>query len=243
MAAATPAEPRIADEGGGAYRELFLLAGWLRAGEIPAQRVPATRAFIQGSLRDHRRELLRMGMGEERVADGQLAIIALLDECANGSPVREVAEQWQRETLQYAYYSHNNLGRDFFERLAHWQAQRDDSGLLEHYAQCLAWGLAGRYQQENRLADLAGLRESVQRELHRRRRARPPLQALLAELQPLPPMPLRLPARAVIGLAAGVLILLYVTLATLLYRHGGEVASTLRIEAVAAARASRGEVY
>lgn len=211
-----------------AYRELFLLAGWIRDGQVTGSRPPALRSFAEGTLREQRKELLRAGLDEDLVADAQVAIIALLDESANSCPVRDFAEQWQRESLQYAYYQHNNLGRDFFERLEYWRQRPDTSlPLLELYTRCLAWGFEGRYREENRLADLRILREAVHNELQRRRGPPPPLGSPLEDLAKLPPPPLLVTAPWVFGLAATLLLLSGLLLSMLLYWQAAAVTRAL----------------
>ena len=201
-----------------AYRELFLLAGWLRDGQLSAARAPVLRSFAETALRAERRELLRAGVDEELVADAQVCVIALLDESANACPGRDFAAQWQRETLQYAYYQHNHLGRDFFERLQYWR-QRAGAALplLELYARCLTWGFEGRYREENRLGDLRVLRESLHLDLLRRRGPLPPLVTPRGDLVPLPPPPLLVTAPWVMGLAASLIVLCWSGFSMILY--------------------------
>lgn len=212
-----------------AYREVFLLAGWLREGTVNSARFGELRAFAQRSLRDERARLLRGGLDEELVADAQLAAIALLDEAAQASPVRDLAEMWQRDTLQYAQYRHNNLGRDFFDRLDHWQRRPDAPlGLLELYAKILAWGFEGRYREENRLGDLRVLRETLQNDLLRRQGALPSLAPPLGDLArlPLPPPIVRAPW--VVGMGAAVLLLLGLVLTFALHLRAGQVSRALQ---------------
>ena len=229
--------PRIGQEAGGepdtalrrAYRDLFLLSGWMREGYVGGQRAAPVRLFIEDSLKVQRRELLRAGLDEELVAEAQLVVIALLDESANGSPVRDFAEGWQRETLQYTYYSHNNLGRDFFDRLDQRRSRPDTPvSILEHYARCLAWGFEGRYRQENRLRDLRVLRETLHNDLQRRLGAPPPLGSPIAELPKLPPPPVIVGAPWVLGLGAGLILLCGLLLSLLLYWQAGEAVHILR---------------
>lgn len=212
-----------------AYRELFLLSGWMREGYVGGQRAAPVRLFIEDSLKVQRRELLRAGLDEELVAEAQLAVIALLDESANGSPVRDFAEGWQRETLQYTYYSHNNLGRDFFERLDERRSRPDTPvSILEHYARCLAWGFAGRYRQENRLGDLRVLRETLHNDLQRRLGLPPPLSSPIAELAKLPPPPVIVGAPWVLGIGTGLILLCGLVLSLLLYWQAGDAVHILR---------------
>ena len=213
----------------GAYRSLFLLSGWIREGQVSGPRTPALRSFAETALREQRRELLRTGLDEELVADAQAAIIALLDEAANSCPVRDFAEQWQRESLQYAHYQHNHLGREFFERLDYWQRRPDTSlALLELYTRCLAWGFEGRYREEGRPADLRVLRETLHNELSRRRGLPPALGSPLDELAKLPPPPLIVTAPWVLGIAATLVLLCGLLLSMLLYWQATSVTSALR---------------
>ena len=213
----------------GAYRSLFLLAGWIRDGQVSGPRTLALRSFAEGALREQRRELLRAGLDEDLVADAQVAIIALLDESANSCPVRDFAEQWQRESLQYAHYQHNHLGRDFFERLEYWQKRPDTSlALLELYTRCLAWGFEGRYREENRPADLKVLRETLHNELQRRRGLPPQLGSPLDELAKLPPPPLLVTAPWVLGIAATLILACGLVLSMLLYWQAATVTRALR---------------
>ena len=212
-----------------AYRDLFLVAGWMREGQVSGPRGAAVRSFVEESLRTQRRELLRAGLDEDLIADAQLAMIALIDEAANGSPVRDFAESWQRETLQYANYNHNNLGRDFFERLEFRRARSDTPvSLLEHYARCLVWGFEGRYREENRLADLRVLRETLQHEVQRRLGTPPALGSPLDELAKLPlPSPI-VNAPWVFGIGATLILLCGLVLSLLLYWQADDVSKAIR---------------
>lgn len=213
----------------GAYGDILLLAGWLREGQVSGARAAAVRAFTEEALRENRRELLRAGLDEDLVADAQLAVIALIDESANGSPARELAEQWQRETLQYTYYSHNNLGRDFFERLEYRRSRPDTPlTLLEHFARCLAWGFAGRYREENRLGDLRVLRETLHNDLNRRWGTPAPLGSPLDDRGRLPPPPVVVGAPWVLGLATALVLICGLVLSMLLYWQADDVARALR---------------
>ncbi len=212
-----------------AYADILLLAGWLRDGQVSGARAAAVRAFTEEALRANRRELLRAGLDEDLVADAQLAVVALIDESANGSPVRELAEQWQRETLQYTYYSHNNLGRDFFDRLEYRRGRPDTPlALLEHFVRCLAWGFTGRYREENRLGDLRVLRETLHNDLIRRLGAPAPLGSPLDELAKLPPPPVVVAAPWVLGIGASLILFCGLVLSMLLYWQAEDVARALR---------------
>lgn len=212
-----------------AYGSILLVAGWLRDGQVSGARAAAVRAFTEEALRQNRRELLRAGLDEDLVADAQLAVVALIDESANGCPVRDLAEQWQRETLQYTYYSHNNLGRDFFERLEYRRGRPDTPiALLEHFARCLAWGFTGRYREENRLGDLRVLRETLHNDLNRRLGSPAPLGSPLDELAKLPPPPPVVGAPWVLGLGTALVLLCGLVLSLLLYWQADEVARTLK---------------
>lgn len=212
-----------------AYQDILLVAGWLRDGQVSGSRAPAVRAFTEEALRANRRELLRAGLDEDLVADAQLAMIALIDESANGSPVRDLAEQWQRETLQYTYYSHNNLGRDFFDRLEYRRGRPDTPlALLEHFVRCLAWGFTGRYREENRLADLRVLRETLHNDLNRRLGTPVPLGSPLDDLAKLPPPPVVVAAPWVLGIGTALILVCGLLLSMLLYWQAEEVARALR---------------
>lgn len=213
----------------GAYGSLLLLAGWMREGQVGGSRAAAVRAYAEEALRAERRELLRAGLDEDVVADAQLMVIALLDESANGSPARDFAELWQRETLQYAHYSHNNLGRDFFDRLELRRSRPETPlSLLEHAARCLAFGFEGRYREENRLGDLRVLRDALHHDLQRRLGAPPPLSSPLDELAKLPPPPLVVSAPWVLGIGTALILVCGLVLSMLLYWQADEAAHTLR---------------
>ena len=212
-----------------AYREILLLAGWVREGKMTGASAADLRTWAERSLREERSRLLRTGLDEEWVADAQLAVIALLDESMQTSPVRDMAEQWGRDTLQYGHYRHNNLGRDFFDKLELLQRRPEAPiGMLELYARVLAWGFEGRYREENRLADLRTLRESLHNDLLRRGGGLPPLAPPLSDLARLPIPPPILRAPWVLGMGASLLLLLGLVLTTLLNLHAGRVSKALR---------------
>lgn len=214
-----------------AYRDLFLLAGWMRDGKVQGAQAAAVRAFADETLRTERRALLRAGLDEDLIADAQLAVIALLDESANGASARDFAAEWQRETLQYASYGHNNLGRDFFDRLEY-RRQRLDTplALIELLLRCLAWGFEGRYRQENRLGELGVLRETLEQEQKRRMGMPSPLGTPIEELAKLPPLPPLVRAPWVLGLGASLILLCGLLLSLLLYLQADQVAHHLRAD-------------
>ena len=200
-----------------AYSDLFWLAGRLRSGEVPGSRTLEVRAWADGVVRQQRRVLQRADVDEAVIHDGELAVIALIDESAQLSAARDCAEQWMSRLLQEEHYKHSNLGRDFFLRLEALR-QRPDTPLplLEIYARCLTWGFEGRYREENRLEDLRILRDAVRAELHQRLE-RPPLCPPLNALAVLPEPPPLFSAPWVGGLAASLLLLIGVLLTASLY--------------------------
>ncbi len=211
-----------------AYRDILLFAGWVREGKIAGTRVTDLRTWAERTLREERSRLLRAGLDEDLVADAQLVAIALLDESVQAGPNRDLAEQWGRDTLQYAQYRHNNLGRDFFEKLEYWQRRPDAPiGMLELFARVLAWGFEGSYREENRLADLRTLRESLQNDLLRRLGSLPSLAPPLGDLAklPLPPPIVRSPW--VFGMGVTALLALGLVLTMLLHIHAGGVSRAL----------------
>jgi len=211
-----------------AYRDILLLAGWVRDGKITGARAAELRTWAERTLREERSRLLRAGLDEELVADAQLVAIALLDESVQAGPNRDLAEQWGRDTLQYAQYRHNNLGRDFFDKLDYWQKRPDVLiGMLELFARVLAWGFEGRYREENRLADLRTLRESLQNDLLRRGGSLTSLAPPLGDLAKLPMPPPIVRSPWVLGMGVAVLLALGLVLATLLHIHAGRVSSAL----------------
>lgn len=211
-----------------AYRDVLLFAGWAREGKVTGARTSELRTWVERTLREERSRLLRAGLDEELVADAQLIAIALLDESVLASPARDLAEQWGRDTLQYAQYRHNNLGRDFFDRLEHWQSRPDvPVGMLELFARILAWGFEGRYREENRLAALRTLRESLQNDLLRRGGSPMPLAPPLGDLAKLPPPPPLVRAPWVLGMGVSLLLALGLVLTMLLHLHAGRVSRAL----------------
>jgi type VI secretion system protein ImpK len=200
-----------------AYVELFWLAGQLRAGEIPGNRTLDARTFADGTLRQQRKILLRADVDDQIASDAELAIVALLDESAQLSKAKDCAEQWMARLLQYEYYKHSNLGRDFFERLEALR-QRPDTPLplLEIFSRCLAWGFEGRYREENRLEDLRVLRDALRTELLHRL-PQPPLCPEMNQRSERPkPAPL-FAAPWVLGLSAVLVLIIGVLLTSLLY--------------------------
>jgi type VI secretion system protein ImpK len=222
-----------------AYRDILLFAGWVREGKLASSRYTELRAWVDRTLRAERSQLLRAGLDEELVADAQLIAIALVDEAVQAGPARDLAEQWGRDTLQYAQYKHNNLGRDFFDRLDYWQRRPDvPLGLLELFARVLSWGFEGRYREENRLGDLRTLRESLQNDLIRRTGSLPPLAPPLSALAKLPLPPPIVRAPWVFGMGTSLLLALGLVLTLLLHMHAGRVSHEL---STAPAGGSEGE--
>ncbi len=211
-----------------AYTELFWLAERLRKGDVPAARTSDVRTYAEGLLRQERRTLLRADVDDQVVSDAEMAVIALLDEAAQHSPVRECAEQWMARLLQYEHYHHSNLGRDFFDKLDVLR-QRPDTPLplLEIYARCLTWGFAGRYREENRLHDLGVLRDALRVELGHRM-SNPPLCPPLQDRTPLPPAAPLFAASWVLGLGASLLLLVGVILTACLYFRASATTSALQ---------------
>lgn len=211
-----------------AYVELFWLAGRLRSGEVPGSRVPDVRHHADAQLRQQRRLLLRADVEEAVIDDAELAVIALLDESAQLSAARDCAEQWMSRLLQYEYYKHSNLGRDFFERLDSLR-QRPDTPLplLELYARALAWGFEGRYREESRQEDLGVLVDALRAELLHRL-PEPPLCAPLGGRAAPPPLEPLFASPWVLGLGTSLILLIGVVLTALLYYHASSTTSVLR---------------
>jgi type IV/VI secretion system ImpK/VasF family protein len=211
-----------------AHIELFWLAGQLRAGEIPGHRTLEARSFADATLRQKRKLLLRADVDDVIVSEIELAIVALLDESAQLSSAKECADTWMARLLQYEYYRHSNLGRDFFERLEILR-QRADTPLpvLELFARCLAWGFEGRYREENRLEDLRVLRDALRVELYHRL-PRPPLCLNMNERSERPKPPPLFTAPWVLGLGAALLLLLGGGLTGLLYLRANATAESLK---------------
>lgn len=200
----------------------------MREGRIAGARVSELRTWAERSLREERSRLLRAGLDEDLVADAQLVAIALLDESVQAGPNRDLAEQWGRDTLQYALYRSNNLGRDFFDKLEYWQKRPEAPlGMLELFARVLAWGFEGRYREENRLADLRTLRESLQNDLLRRGGNQPLLAPPLGDLAKLPMPPPIVRSPWVFGLGASLLLALGLVLTMLLHIQASGVSRAL----------------
>lgn len=217
-----------------AYIDLFWLAGRLRAGEVSGPRTPDVRAWADAALRQQRRTLLRADIDDLVVNDAELAVIALLDESAQLSATRDCAELWMSRLLQYEYYKHSNLGRDFFERLEALR-HRPDTPLpvLEIFARCLAWGFEGRYREENRPEDLRVLRDALQTELLQRLE-KPPLCPPIHDLLTRPALPPLFTAPWVAGLGASLLLLVGVLLTAFLYWRASATTEALRGKSAAA---------
>lgn len=211
-----------------AYVELFWLAGRLRVGEVPGHRSLDVRAWADATLHQQRRTLLRADVDDVVINDAELAVIALLDESAQLSVARDCAEQWMARLLQYDYYKHSNLGRDFFDRL---EVLRQQPGtplpLLEIYARTLAWGFEGRFREENRLDDLRVLRDALRTELLHRLGQRPLCPPLTVQAAPPKLAPL-FSAPWVLGLGASLILLVGVILTALLYSRASTTTEAIR---------------
>jgi len=211
-----------------AYVDLFWLAGRLRAGEVPGHRTLDVRTWADGMVRQERRLLLRSDVDDAIINDAELAVIALLDESAQLSTARDCAEQWMARLLQYDYYKHSNLGRDFFDRLEALRHRPDTPlPLLEIYARCLAWGFEGRYREENRLDDLRVLRDALRAELLHRLDP-PPLCPPMADRLARPPLAPLFTAPWVLGLGASLVLLIGVILTGFLYLRASATTEALR---------------
>lgn len=212
-----------------AYVDLFLFAGRMRDGDVPAARVGDLREWVDGELKRVHRDLMRADIDDQVIADAEMALIALLDESAQNSRSREFAEPWMKRPLQLDRYRHNNLGTEFFRRLDYLRERPDvPVELLEQFARSLTWGFEGRYRDENRLEDLRLLRESLRSDLRQRMASPAPLSAPLAIARSLPPPPILLGAAWVFGLACSLVLLAGFCLTMFLHFHSRETAQTLR---------------
>lgn len=213
-----------------AYTEQFLLARQLREGAIPAARVDAVRGQLHLQLAAQRRTLMRADIHDQTIDDAELAVIALIDESAQLSADPGCAEKWMLSPVQYMRYGHTHLGRDFFVRLEVLRSRPDTPiALLELYLRGLIWGFEGRYREEQRPDDLRALRESLRIDVQHRLGSPPPLAAPLAAVQPPPaPAPL-LPGTAVLGLAAGLVLLLGTLLTASLSWSASDTVRALRM--------------
>jgi type IV/VI secretion system ImpK/VasF family protein len=218
-----------------AYVELFWLAARLRTGAVPGTRVLDIRNLANDLLLQQRRVLRRADVDDAVIGDAELALIALLDESAQLSADRDCAEQWMSRLLQYEHYKHSNLGRDFFERLEALRQRADTPlPLLELYARALAWGLQGRYRQENRTEDLRVLRDALRAELLHRLPEPPLCSPLSAHVAPPKVAPL-LAVPWVLAMGATLILLVGVVLAALLsYRASTTTAALLQLTSPAA---------
>lgn len=211
-----------------AYTNLFLLAGRLRSGEVPAARVDTIRGAALSELQEQRRILMRADLDDQSIDDVEMAVIAIVDESAQISPNRDCAEQWLASSLQYKRYRHTNLGRDFFVRLEVLRARPDTPlALLEIYMRCLTFGFEGKYREEKRIDDLRSLRESLQAELLHRMGTPASLSSPLEAISPPPPPAPIFSGFAVFGLATALVMFVGVLLTALLTINSSSTVSSL----------------
>ncbi|MCB9877477.1 MAG: DotU family type IV/VI secretion system protein [Planctomycetes bacterium] len=196
--------------------DLFAFALGLRTAKDPGamDQLQGTMARLLEKLGQRAREA---GVDSAHLDAARYALCALLDEIVLGSRW-ELKTHWFQQPLQMIYFGDFTAGEQFYRRLDELRGDAEHNvDAIEVYAQCLAIGFRGKY------ADLAGMQkvDDLLAELgEQTRRARgvtgPALSKSFVRTESLPTQVRRLPVWVAAASAAGVVLLLWLLLSSLL---------------------------
>ncbi|MEZ6037378.1 MAG: type IVB secretion system protein IcmH/DotU [Planctomycetota bacterium] len=202
--------------------DLFAFALGLRTAKDPGamDQLQGTIARLLEKLGQRAREA---GVDSAHLDAARYALCALLDEIVLGSRW-ELKTQWFQQPLQMIYFGDFTAGEQFYRRLDELRGDAEHNvDAIDVYAQCLAIGFRGKH------ADLAGMQkvDDLLAELGEViRKARGvtgrALSKSFVRTESLPTQARRLPVWIVVAAAAGVLLVLWLSLNGLLAAEANE---------------------
>ena len=98
--------------------------------------------------------------------NGMYALVALIDETAVNAD-GAINEYWQPRLLQTRYFSENNAGDGFFDRLSSLRSDIKNARVLRVYYLCMLFGFRGKYRVRGSELELLEIEEGVRSELQR----------------------------------------------------------------------------
>lgn len=98
--------------------------------------------------------------------NGVYALVALIDETAVNQD-GAINDYWQPRLLQTRYFSENNAGDGFFDRLRSLRGDSKNARVLRVYYLCMLFGFRGKYRVRGSELELLEIEEGVRTELQR----------------------------------------------------------------------------
>jgi type VI secretion system protein ImpK len=129
------------------FQGVFTAIVRIQSGRQQLRDTDSFRRRMRQALEEAERDAIAARYSTDDFSNGQMAVVALLDEAilSSNDPGRE---EWRRQTLNVQLYGEANAGEVFFDRLQALVRREESSRLadvLEVYLLCLLLGFEGKY--------------------------------------------------------------------------------------------------